>query len=297
VTERLSKSVADNLLARIMRGEDRPGHRLLTEQQLMADYGVGRNTNREAMQSLRTLGLVEIRPRFGATVLDSGPRNPAANSAVSLLLRGQTIRELYEVRLILEPAAAAKAAVNRGDDDLLAIDRARTYFRVAYEMGTPVWEADIEFHPAIAEASKNAVLARILAPMSDLLGHARKATGTIPAAVELALQQHDEIAAAIAARASKRAQRAMTAHNAMRVSSRWSTVLGRTGSAALCMRSPRISSPNADAFSRSNARTNSSKHNLRRCDATSADRAQSRKTSHCQERIVKTRRRSSVHQM
>jgi GntR family transcriptional regulator, transcriptional repressor for pyruvate dehydrogenase complex len=145
-------------------------------------------------------------------VLDSGSQNPVANSVVSLLLRDQTIRELYEVRLILESAAGAKTATNRTEQDLLAIRRARTHFRVAYEMGTPVWKADIELHQAIAEASRNAVLARILTPISDLLGRARKTTGAIPAAVELAPQQYDEIAAAIEARAHRRAQLAMTAH-------------------------------------------------------------------------------------
>jgi GntR family transcriptional regulator, transcriptional repressor for pyruvate dehydrogenase complex len=210
--ERLSKSVSDDLLARITRGEYKAGDRLPSEQELMGAYGVGRNTVREAMQSLRTLGLVEIRPRLGAKVLDSGAQNAFASSAVSALLREETVKELYDVRLILEPAAAAKAAVNRTEDDLVAIRRARTHFHLAYEMQAPVWEADIEFHQAIAAASGNSVLARILAPMSDLLRNARRATGTIPAAVELALHQHDEIAIAIEDGSSKRAKRAMTAH-------------------------------------------------------------------------------------
>src|SRR3954463_15835174 len=86
--ERLSKSVSDDLLARITRGEYKAGDRLPSEQELMSAYGVGRNTVREAMQSLRTLGLVEIRPRLGAKVLDTGPQNAFADSAVSALLRG-----------------------------------------------------------------------------------------------------------------------------------------------------------------------------------------------------------------
>jgi len=212
MAERLSKSVADDLLARITRGEYKAGDRLPSEQELMGAYGVGRNTVREAMQSLRTLGLVEIRPRLGAKVLDTGAQNAFASSAMSALLREESVKELYDVRLILEPAAAAKAAVNRTEEDLVAIRRARTHFHLAYEMRAPVWEADIEFHQAIAAASGNSVLARILAPMSDLLQHTRRATGTIPAAVELALHQHDEIAIAIEDRSSKRAQRAMTAH-------------------------------------------------------------------------------------
>lgn len=178
----------------------------------MAQYGVGRNTVRAAMESVRTLGLVDIRPRLGARVLDTALPNALANSAVAMLLGDQSINELYEVRLILEPAAAAMAAQHRTDDDLLAMRRARTAYRVAYEMETPVWEADIEFHDAIATASGNAVLPKVLAPVSDLLRNARRATGTLPAAVELGLEQHEEIAAAIEARATPRARRAMTAH-------------------------------------------------------------------------------------
>ena len=212
MTERLSKSLADDLLARITRGEYKAGDRLPSEQELMGAYGVGRNTVREAMQSLRTLGLVEIRPRLGARVLDAGAQNAFASSAISALLREETVKELYDVRLILEPAAAAKAAVNRTDDDLTAIRRARTHFHLAYEMQSPVWEADIEFHQAIAVASGNRVLSRILAPMSELLRNTRRATGTIPAAVELALHQHDEIADAIEDGSSTRAHQAMTAH-------------------------------------------------------------------------------------
>lgn len=212
MAESLSKTVADDLLARIGRREYKAGDRLPSEHALMAEYGVGRNTIREAMQSLRTLGLVEIRPRLGAKVLASGVENALASSAVSVLLRDQTVNELYEVRLILESAAAEKAAMHRTDEDLLAMRRALTHFRVAYEMGTPVWEADIEFHQAIVDACGNSMVARVLAPVSELLRNTRQVTGTLPAAVELALEQHDEIAAAIEARASTRARRAMTAH-------------------------------------------------------------------------------------
>ena len=212
MAESLSKSVADDLLARIQRGEYNTGDRLPTEHVLMGEYGVGRNTVREAMQSLRTLGIVEIRPRIGARVLDTGAGHALASSAVSVLLRDQTIDELYEVRLIVEPAAAEKAALRRTDADLLAIRRALTHFRVAYEMGTPVWEADIEFHQAVADACGNSMVAKVLAPVAGLLGNARQATGTLPAAVELALEQHAEIAAAIEARAGKRARRAMITH-------------------------------------------------------------------------------------
>ena len=212
MTERLSKSVSDDLLARVAKGEFGPGDQLPTEQDLMAEYSVGRNTVREAMQALRALGIVEIRPRLGARVLQSAGENVLATSAISRLLRDGTVDELYDVRLILEPEAAARAATHRDEDDLMAIKRALTHFRVAYEMGENVFEADIEFHNAVARASGNSMLARILSPMGDVLAEARRATGTVPAAVELALHEHEAIAEAIEARASGRARKAMSTH-------------------------------------------------------------------------------------
>ena len=212
MAERLAQKVSDDLLARIGRGEFKPGDGMPSEQLLMGEYGVGRNTVREAMQALRALGLVEIRPRLGARVLDNRAENMLSNSAVSLLLHEHTVRELYDVRLILEPAAAAKAAANHTADDLAAIKRALAHFRVAKEMGEPVWEADLEFHQAIAVASGNSVLSRILSPMSDLLINARKATATVPAAVERALHEHQDIAAAIEERSMRRAKTAMKTH-------------------------------------------------------------------------------------
>ena len=79
-------------------------------------------------------------------------------------------------------------------------------------MGELVWEADIEFHQAVAEASGNSVLSRILSPMADPLVNARKATALVPAAVQRALKEHAEIAAAIEAHSVDRARDAMTAH-------------------------------------------------------------------------------------
>jgi len=164
------------------------------------------------MQGLRTLGLVEIRPRLGARVLDVSAESALASSALAVLLRDQTVAELYDVRLIIEPAAAAKAAVHRTEADLAAIKRAMTHYRVAYETGASVWEADIELHDAIAAASGNSVLPRILAPVADLLLRARQATETIHEAIELALHQHQEIADAIADGDAERSQAAMTQH-------------------------------------------------------------------------------------
>jgi DNA-binding FadR family transcriptional regulator len=164
------------------------------------------------MQGLRAMGIVEIRPRLGARVLGSSGGNVLATSAISRLLRDGTIDELYDARLVLEPGVAARAATHRTEEDLIAIKTALMRFRVAFELGTDCSDADIEFHRAIANASGNTLLAKVLAPMGEVLREARRATATIPEAVEKAMHEHEAIAQAIEERSSARAQRAMMGH-------------------------------------------------------------------------------------
>jgi DNA-binding FadR family transcriptional regulator len=69
VTRRnLSASIADDLLFKIKSGQYPPGSKVPGEKELMEAYGVGRNTVREAVQSLVTMGYLDVRPRVGARV-------------------------------------------------------------------------------------------------------------------------------------------------------------------------------------------------------------------------------------
>src|SRR4051812_47175129 len=89
----LSRTVAAWLAQRITRGESAPGERL-TEPRLAELAGVSRSPVREALRILEGEGLVEITPRHGARVTHVGVRDA---------------RELYECRLLLEPACAFEA--------------------------------------------------------------------------------------------------------------------------------------------------------------------------------------------
>jgi len=124
----------------------------------------------------------------------------------------ENVLDLYEVRLALEPAAAAKAAINHSDRDMVTIRRALAHFRVACASGLPVGDADLEFHQAVSDASGNSVFAAILEPISDVLARARQATGLLPGVAALAQREHEEIATAIESRSSRNARSAMAKH-------------------------------------------------------------------------------------
>lgn len=143
---------------------------------------------------------------------ESEPADQTPNGAALLAVHERTIDELYEVRLILEPVAAEKAAKHRTDADLEAIARAVIQFRIAYELGSGVAEADIQFHQAVAAASGNEVLAQMMTPMSDLLLEARTRTAHVSHAVDNAVAEHAEIARAIEQQLPEDARDAMANH-------------------------------------------------------------------------------------
>lgn len=208
----LSRRIADDLIDRIKEGEYRPGDRMPAEHELMRVYGVGRNTVREAMQALVALGLIEIRPRRGATVLSISTDDVLPPGTLSALLETTAVADLYEVRMLIEVEAAGRAALRRSGKDLEAIKRALTHFRLAFETGAPVWSADVDFHYAVAVASGNTALPRILEATSDLLSNARRATQSVPGAVAIAAVEHTAIAEAVEAGDEALARKTMAEH-------------------------------------------------------------------------------------
>jgi len=104
----------------VVRGELKPGDTLPSEQQLMAQFGVSRPTLREAFRILEAEDLISVKrgSRGGARVTQ--PTLSVAARYVGLLLQvqGTTIADVYEARMVLEPACARLLARRRTREDL-----------------------------------------------------------------------------------------------------------------------------------------------------------------------------------
>lgn len=155
------KSLADEVAAALQEqvtgGHYQLNEKLPIEPELMKSFGVGRSTIREAIKILANSGMLRVQQGVG-TFVDSitGKGEP-----MELRLKRADIRDLDEVRQLLEMKIAEKAAVNRTSADIEKI-KIRLAERKQYaEEGLlePCIEADILFHTAIAEASKNEILA------------------------------------------------------------------------------------------------------------------------------------------
>ena len=130
-----------------------PGMRLPREVDLAKQLGLSRNSLREAVRALSQARILEVRQGDGTYVssLDAGELLEPTLSATHLL-RGRTVLELFEVRRMLEPEAAALAA-QRADEEVSTALRAELDRMIAAgDRADDLVEADAAFHDVIAGA-------------------------------------------------------------------------------------------------------------------------------------------------
>ncbi|WP_404385459.1 FadR/GntR family transcriptional regulator [Caenispirillum salinarum] len=152
----------------IVEGRLNAGDRLPTETAMARQFGVNRSTVREGIRLLEQSGLV--RREAGRRLHVSLPhtRELAPRVSRAMIMQRVTFRELWEVAMALEPAAAALAAVRITDSALTRLEENVEATRQAVAAGDPVVPLDVEFHALIAEAAGNKALLLCREPMSLL---------------------------------------------------------------------------------------------------------------------------------
>lgn len=159
--------IAAQLRGQIVRGELKAGDTLPPEITLMEQFGVSRPTLREAFRILETESLIDVRrgSRGGAQVMS--PDIAVAARYVGLLLQvsGTTIADVYEARMVLEPAAAGMLAARRTRQDIIDLNRCIDDLSELIENdsqpGNPAAWADAayRFHALMLERAGNQTLA------------------------------------------------------------------------------------------------------------------------------------------
>jgi len=198
-------SVTDEAIAKIremiVSGRWRPGDRLPREADLAVQLGLSRSSLREAVRALSLVRVLEVRQGDGTYVSSLEPDLLLeTTSFVTHLLQDHTVLELFEVRRLLEPAAAARAAV-RMDDDARARLRAELDRMRAAEGVEELVEADMAFHAVIAAAAGNAVLRSLLDGLAARTMRVRLWRGQADAqAIADTIADHARIHDAIASR-------------------------------------------------------------------------------------------------
>ncbi len=160
----LHGEIVEKIGVRIISGQYEPGH-LLYAEDLERELGVSKTVVREAVKVLAAKGLVESRPKRGTVVR---PRDAWSLLDPDLLcwcgrgtLDPSFLRDLAEVRFIVEPAAARLAATRCTAGDIASLHAAMDLMRAAGQDSAAIVEADLGFHRALLAAAGNELLTRM----------------------------------------------------------------------------------------------------------------------------------------
>ena len=198
---------------RIVSGDIRPGDQLPNAATVRASRGVVR----EAIKVLAAKGLVVSRPRTGTRVRPPESWNLLDPDVLAWqqegLPRGAFVEKLTEVRLLIEPGAAALAALRAGSGQVAALQGALRDMRDALDRTPPDHEAyndaDIRFHRAVVQACDNDVLEQMGIMVSRSLLIAFDAAVRVPGLARSSLPRHQAIVDAIRRRQPNLARAAM----------------------------------------------------------------------------------------
>lgn len=160
--KRLSDRVADDILNMITVDKKfLPGEKLPNEIDLSEELKISRATLREAVRILAAGGVVEIRRGLGTFVREDFKVDDK-KGILSLANLKTDIRDLYEMRLIVEPEAAYYAAMRASDEEIGHIVSLGKQIESDIAEGRNRTEAERNFHKAIAKASHNEFMTKLL---------------------------------------------------------------------------------------------------------------------------------------
>jgi len=207
-------NLVEELGLRILRGTYPPNEPIPTEPELMDELDVSRTVLREAVKVLAAKGLIESRPKIGTRVRPRPQWNLLDPTVLGLYCQvvdySQFARNFQQLRIVIEPEAAALAAEHHTVRQLKAIDAAYGAMSAATDIAS--WTAaDLRFHEAILDATGNPFMrplgALISAALETLLFHSAKSSANPFDSLEI----HGRVLEAIRARATDKARRIMTA--------------------------------------------------------------------------------------
>jgi len=196
----------------IRDGRLNPGDKLPPERELAEAFGVSRTSVRDAIRVLEMQGMVEPRQGDGTLVRDLSP-DSLVNPLASVLGRnGRLLTELLDVRKILEPPLAARAAAHASDADLGNLSAILDRQAEKVRRGELAIDEDTQFHYTIATAAQNSVVMRVVDVLMDLLRESRERSLQVKGRLQKSLAGHRQIFGAIRSRDEAAAEAAMRQH-------------------------------------------------------------------------------------
>ena len=213
-TEKVPTVLARAIQREVVEQNLQPGDVLGSEAVMLARFGVGRASLREALRILENHGIIRIKPGPGGGPVVNEVTSDDWGRSMSIHLHSAraTFRDLLEARIIMEPVVAGLAASRLTPDTREAILAAAAAGRAAMSDPSEAWSSTAEdFHAAVTQASGNRVVGLFSSSLISI--HKARVGSSFPNDErEATCLVHDRIAAAVAEGDSSRAEGLMRRH-------------------------------------------------------------------------------------
>ncbi len=206
-------NTVDFLGQAIVGGRYAPGGTIPPEPLLCEELGVSRTVVREAIKSLVAKGLIVTGPKVGTRVLPSDQWNWFDADVIAWqVISGLTpefVRDLQDLRRVVEPAAVKLAALRATSEDITSIEEAYAGMKRAVTQGGDYVTFDLRFHQGLLRASHNRMLVQMSKALSALLRTSFELSTSKKGGPAQSLPLHRAVLDAVIARNAAKAGRAI----------------------------------------------------------------------------------------
>ncbi len=217
-THRTADSVVDRLEARILDGSFSVGELLPSEEQLAAQFAVGRRSVREALKVLESRGLVETRMGIGTSVrrndLDNFLDALARNIITYVRIDKADVIHVADLRILLETAALERLAAAQDEDFLARLDEiiANQKISQATDNFHSYQDWHFNFHYEIVDSLDNPVISMLYKQILALMRKPMEQAGSDPAVMARSIRDHERIVDALRQGSTTNLRSILSAH-------------------------------------------------------------------------------------
>lgn len=213
---RLYQEVLDRLLAMLNSGEFAAGSEFPPERELVERFGVGRPAIREALSTLEHLGILKVvngkKSRLVAPTYEGLLGQVGISVGYLLSTDKSALKQLADARSIYETGIAWQAAKLATSEEIAGLEQILEEMKSSRGDHLAFSTADMAFHIAMAEMTKNHITVSIIRSLLDWLTTRYRELVRAPGMEEVTLAEHEEVLNAIRRRDSNAAADAILRH-------------------------------------------------------------------------------------
>lgn len=202
----------DSIIAMIQNKEYDKDFYLPSEGDLAVKFEVSRSTIREAVRSLEVRGFVVRRHGKGVQVSDNSVEVMTRSLNDMFLKNDKILKDLLEIRVVIEPACAEIAANSASKEDLQELSRLIDIMRNDEIDDEDYLDADLQFHIVIAKSTRNQIYQSIITSYTPILRKLMTASSPSNCRLEKKFNYYSNILEAIKNRDSELAGKLMTVY-------------------------------------------------------------------------------------